>query len=130
MKILFLKYSHKKCGHGTLPPQEMMRCGNISHVPYLTCLVIWTNRFTTTRHSKTHKSSISVLLTAKNWLSCVGSRILVALGSSVQFQKAGATAHTARVSMNVLQEMFAQHAISCGGDVQWPVCSPYLSACD
>ena len=40
--------------------------------------------------------------------------------SSIWFQQDGATAHTARASMNVLREMFPQHVISRGGDVLWP----------
>jgi hypothetical protein len=50
--------------------------------------------------------------------------------SSVWLQQDGATAHTARASMSVLQEMFSQHVISRGGDVSWPVHSPDLSACN
>ena len=37
--------------------------------------------------------------------------------SSVWFQQDGATAHTARASMSVLQETFPQPVISRGGDV-------------
>jgi hypothetical protein len=40
--------------------------------------------------------------------------------SSVWCQQGGATAHTARASMSVLQEMFPQHVIYRGGDVAWP----------
>ena len=50
--------------------------------------------------------------------------------SSIWFQQDGATAHTARASMSVLQKMFPQHIISHGGYVPWPACSPDLSACD
>jgi hypothetical protein len=37
--------------------------------------------------------------------------------SSAWFQPDGATAHTARASLSVLQKMFPQHVISLGGDV-------------
>jgi len=50
--------------------------------------------------------------------------------SSVRFQQDGATAHTARASMNVLREMFPQHVISRAGDVPLPARSPDLSVCD
>ena len=50
--------------------------------------------------------------------------------SSVWFQQAGATAHTASASMSVLREMLPQHVISRGGDVPWPAHSPDLSVCD
>jgi len=50
--------------------------------------------------------------------------------SSVWFQQDGSTAHAARASMSVLQEMFPQHVISHGSDVPWPAHSPDLSACD
>jgi len=50
--------------------------------------------------------------------------------SSVWFQQDGATAHTARASVSVLQEMFPQHVISRGGNVPWSARSPDLSAWD
>jgi hypothetical protein len=50
--------------------------------------------------------------------------------SSVWLQQDGATAHTARASMSVLQQIFSQHVISRGGDVSWPAHSRDLSACD
>jgi len=50
--------------------------------------------------------------------------------SSVWLQQDGATAHTGRASMSVLEEMFPQHVISLGGNVPWLVRSPDLSACD
>jgi hypothetical protein len=50
--------------------------------------------------------------------------------SSVSFQQDGATSHTARASVSVLQEMFPQHIISRGSDVPWSAHSPDLSACD
>jgi hypothetical protein len=49
---------------------------------------------------------------------------------NIWFQQDGATARTARVSMNVVREMFPQHIISRYGDVQWPACSPDLSPYD
>jgi len=51
--------------------------------------------------------------------------------SSLWFQQDGATAHTARASMNVLRKMFLhKYVISRGGDVPWPARSPDLSAYD
>ena len=41
-----------------------------------TCQVMWTNKIIATRHLKIHNSSISVLSTAKDWLSGVGSHLL------------------------------------------------------
>ena len=49
---------------------------------------------------------------------------------SIWFHQDGATGHTARASMSVLQEMFPQHVISRGGNVPWPERSPDLPACD
>jgi hypothetical protein len=46
------------------------------------------------------------------------------------FQQDGATSHTARVSMDVVQLLFRNHIISRNGDIPWPPRSPYLSACD
>jgi len=48
----------------------------------------------------------------------------------VWFQQDGATVHTARALMSVLQQMFPQHVISRGGNVPWLARSPDLSACD
>lgn len=46
------------------------------------------------------------------------------------FQQDGATAHTARASMEVVRQMFPGHVISRFGDVSWPPRSPDLSICD
>ena len=43
------------------------------------------------------------------------------------FQQDGATAHTVRVSMEVVRRVFPQHVISRFGDVSWPPRSPDLS---
>jgi hypothetical protein len=49
---------------------------------------------------------------------------------AVWFQQDGATAHTARGSMGVLQEMFPGRLISLWGDIPWPARSPNPAACD
>ncbi|CAJ0929999.1 unnamed protein product [Ranitomeya imitator] len=46
------------------------------------------------------------------------------------FQQDGATAHTARVTMNCLRQMFPGRLISLRGDVNWPARSPDLAPCD
>jgi hypothetical protein len=46
------------------------------------------------------------------------------------FQQDGATAHTARQSMNTLRTMFEYHIFSLYCDISWPVRSPNLSVCD
>ena len=46
------------------------------------------------------------------------------------FQQDGATAHTARVPMNGLIEMFGTRVISHRGKVRWPPRSSDLSVCD
>ena len=46
------------------------------------------------------------------------------------FQQDGATAHMARVLMEVVPGMFPQHVISRFSDVSWPPRSPDLSICD
>ena len=48
----------------------------------------------------------------------------------VWFQQDGATAHTARRSMNILREHFPERLISLRGDLQWPARSPDLAPCD
>ncbi|XP_039294955.1 uncharacterized protein LOC120353834 [Nilaparvata lugens] len=48
----------------------------------------------------------------------------------IWFQQDGATAHTARISMDLLREMFPGRLISLRGDVKWPARSPDLSVCD
>lgn len=50
--------------------------------------------------------------------------------AEIWFQQDGATAHTAKKSMDVLREMFPSHVISLRGDVGWPARSPDLSPCD
>ena len=49
---------------------------------------------------------------------------------SIWFQQDGATAHTAKDSMNVLSEKFPKRLISRFGGVSWPPRSPDLSSCD
>lgn len=48
----------------------------------------------------------------------------------VYFQQDGATAHTARVSMAAVRQMFPNRVISRFGDLHWPPRSPDLSMCD
>lgn len=50
--------------------------------------------------------------------------------SHTWFQQDGATAHTARASMNLLQENFPQKLISRFGDIPWPPRSPDLTPMD
>lgn len=46
------------------------------------------------------------------------------------FQQDGATAHTARVSMSKLRDIFPGKLISKFGDIAWPPRSPDLTPCD
>ena len=46
--------------------------------------------------------------------------------STVWFQQDGATAHTAKNSMDVLRDLFPSHLISLRGDIGWPARSPDL----
>ena len=48
----------------------------------------------------------------------------------VWFQQDGATAHTARESMQLLREHFPERLISLRGDLPWPARSPDLTPCD
>ena len=48
----------------------------------------------------------------------------------IWFQQDGATAHTARKSMDCLKEIFGDRVISLRGNVGWPARSPDLSPCD
>ena len=49
---------------------------------------------------------------------------------NIWFQQDGATAHTARISLGVLQQMFPGRLVSLRGDIGWPARSPDLSMCD
>lgn len=46
------------------------------------------------------------------------------------FQQDGATAHTANLSMQVVQRMFPEKVISKNGDINWPPRSPDLTVMD
>jgi hypothetical protein len=46
------------------------------------------------------------------------------------FQQDGATAHTARLSMNTVRAAFPWRLLSRFGDIQWPSNSPDLTAAD
>ena len=48
----------------------------------------------------------------------------------MRFQQDGATAHTARATMNLLRQHFPNHIISKIGDVRWPPCSLDLTPPD
>ena len=48
----------------------------------------------------------------------------------VWFQQDGATAHTARRSMEMLRELFPGRLVSLRGDISWPPRSPDLSPSD
>lgn len=50
--------------------------------------------------------------------------------NEIFFQQDGATSHTARVSMNIVNQLFSNHVISRNGDIAWPSRSPDLTACD
>jgi hypothetical protein len=52
------------------------------------------------------------------------------VNENTHFQQDGATSHTARVTMNLLKDLFLNHLISRNGDVQWPPRSPDLSPCN
>jgi hypothetical protein len=51
-------------------------------------------------------------------------------GQTMWFQQDGATAHTARASMAVVQDNFLGYATSQCSDLPWPAQSPYLSVSD
>ncbi|XP_014467255.1 PREDICTED: uncharacterized protein LOC106740582 [Dinoponera quadriceps] len=73
--------------------------------------------------------------TIKRWVSSLeetGSTELseqTNLGE-IWFQQDGATAHTARISMAKLRQMFPTRLVSLRGDLGWPARSPDLSICD
>jgi hypothetical protein len=48
--------------------------------------------------------------------------------STILFQQDGATAHTARASVDVVQEIFPEHVISLRGELPWPALLSDLSA--
>ncbi|GBN25760.1 hypothetical protein AVEN_195400-1 [Araneus ventricosus] len=49
--------------------------------------------------------------------------------SEVWFQQDGATAHTSKLSMELLTQMFPSRLICIRGDIPWPARSPDLAAC-
>jgi hypothetical protein len=51
------------------------------------------------------------------------------LKESTWFQQVGATSHTTRNSINVVQQLFPHHIIYRFVNISW-VRSPYLTACD
>ena len=50
--------------------------------------------------------------------------------SEVWFQQDGATAHTSKLSMEVVTQMFPSHLICIQSDTWWPACSLDLATCD
>ena len=50
--------------------------------------------------------------------------------ATVRFEIDGATAHTAKKSMNVLRGLFPAHLTSLHGNIGWPTHSPDLSPHD
>jgi hypothetical protein len=48
--------------------------------------------------------------------------------STIWFHQDGASAPTARASMEVMREMFPEHVIVLRGELSWPARSPVLSA--
>ncbi|GBM82618.1 hypothetical protein AVEN_26801-1 [Araneus ventricosus] len=50
--------------------------------------------------------------------------------SEVWFQQDGATAHTSKLSMELLIQMFPSRLICIRGDIPWPSHSSDLAACD
>lgn len=53
-----------------------------------------------------------------------------AVNDQTLFQQDGATSHTARVSMNIVNEVFPNRVISRNGAIPWPPRSPDLTPCD
>jgi hypothetical protein len=49
---------------------------------------------------------------------------------NTQFQQDGATSHTARNSINAINQLFPNYIISRNGEISWPARLPDLSACD
>jgi hypothetical protein len=58
-------------------------------------------------------------------LSHLGTKL-----ATIGFQQDGATAHTAKVSIEIVREIFPEHVISLHGKLPWPARLPDLSACD
>uniref|UniRef100_A0A8C5LJP9 DUF4817 domain-containing protein n=1 Tax=Leptobrachium leishanense TaxID=445787 RepID=A0A8C5LJP9_9ANUR len=52
------------------------------------------------------------------------------MNNETLFQQDGATSHTARVSMSVLNNVFPNRVISRNGAISWPLRSPDLTVCD
>ena len=77
---------------------------------------------------------VSVTLNAKRYNHMLETFFLLELRrcnwnmARAWFQQDGATAHTARLSMNTLRAAFPGRLLSRFGDIQWPSNSPDLTA--
>lgn len=69
--------------------------------------------------------NIQTFLATKNGWDCWRTYI-----GNLSFQQNRATAHTVRISLDVLREMFPGHLVPLRGDVRWPARSPELSMRD
>ncbi|XP_069594588.1 bromodomain-containing protein 7 isoform X2 [Ranitomeya imitator] len=76
----------------------------------------------------------AITVNSERYLSMIQDYFQLALEAmeleDTWFQQDGATAHTARVTMNCLRQMFPGRLISLRGDVNWPARSPDLAPCD
>ncbi|VVC30080.1 Hypothetical protein CINCED_3A023815 [Cinara cedri] len=76
---------------------------------------------TTTVNSNSHVNVIDNFL--------VGELTKFPQTEKLWFQQDGATSHRARVSINAIQQIFGNNAISKNDDIHWPPRSPDLSVC-
>ena len=71
----------------------------------------------------------AVTVNGKKYRQMIQEYLLPEIGD-IFFQQDGATAHTARATMEMLKAIFPNRLISRFGDVPWPPQSPDLSAPD
>ena len=81
-----------------------------------------------------HENNRAVTVTSERYLAMIQDFFIPAINAmnldNVWFQQDGATAHTARISMEFLRETFPGQLISLRGDINWPARSPDLAPCD
>jgi hypothetical protein len=82
------------------------------------------------------QNGVTVTVTAERYIGMINTFFIPELRrrriaiNRVWFQQDGATAHTARASMDVIRRLFPNRLVSRFGDIAWPPRSPDLSMCD
>uniref|UniRef100_A0A1B6CQC5 Tc1-like transposase DDE domain-containing protein n=2 Tax=Clastoptera arizonana TaxID=38151 RepID=A0A1B6CQC5_9HEMI len=104
--------------------------------PKLRCGVLSENLVSLVSKDFFEENGNTVTVTAARYVNMVNNFLITELRrqqinvADVYFQQDGATAHTARVSMAAVRQIFPNRVISRFGYLHWPPRSPDLSMCD